>query len=55
MQKSQQNPYDAVVAMIPPLVQKARDLGSMFTTVIEGRGGQVVDSGFGSGQRAVID
>lgn len=49
MQRSQANPYDVVVSMIAPLVQKARTLRANFQAVSEGRGA------FGSGQRGVID
>ena len=49
MQKSQINPHDAIVSMIPPLVQKARTLRASFQAVGEGRGG------FVGGQRGVIE
>jgi len=47
MQKSQSNPHDIVVSMIPPLVQKARTLRTNFQAV---NGGS-----FGSAQRDMID
>lgn len=47
MQKSQSNPYDLVVAMIPPLVQKARALRANFQAV---NGGTIA-----GGRRDVID